>query len=135
MKKNKLNLKKCKFVHILNSGNFVLHYEEVHAKSGKNVSWFEEIEKDDLPFSFSISKHGRSIEIMQNFKSIYISDRLLPLLNECRNLELWPDNSSSESSYRLSSLVFNLKNNASVSSDVYIIDGKKYGGLDFSIVY
>lgn len=130
VKTKKLNLKKASYAHIMADGSIQIFYSERHKTSGKIISWNEEVKKENLPFKLYLRNASD-----YKFKSVYISERAIPFLNELISVELWPNNQPKEASHALVSVIFNLKNKASISYDQYTINGKRYGGFDVAITF
>jgi len=123
----KLNLKKCEYAHILSDGSITLYYQERHKTSGKQVCWDMTVPKEEVPFKLHVSKFmGYDTEF--KYKTIYVSNRIVPLLNDLVRVEIWPQNTAKGSPVHVMSVIMELKNKASLSFDEISISGHNHGG-------
>lgn len=127
-KLKKLPLKNATHVHINFDGTLTINYKEKHKVSGKDIDWQLTILKEEVPFRLVLQKRDYV------FRSVLIDTRVLPLLNELESVELWPDNTFKEQEYQLKTVVFNLKNKASISFNEYSINGKRLTNFEVSIL-
>jgi hypothetical protein len=138
-KLKKLPLKNAKFAHIYPDGGLIIGYEERHKTSGKVVTWTREYKADELPFKFYLQKSSFNYSPNDlktfSFRTIYLSQYVLPLLNELKTIEFWPFNQGLGASYSVRTVVFNLKNKASIPFNEYRIEGKELKQSDVTVIY
>jgi len=126
----KIKTKNLKTIHVMQDGSISLGYTERHKISGKDVTWNEFIGAIEAPFKATVM-YGKNFQ----YNSIYISDRLAPLINDIQSIEIWPENASKDCFYSLSSVVIMLKNKACISVGEYTMEtGKVIRSIDAAIV-
>lgn len=132
----KLNLKKAVYAHLLSDGALEIHYREKHKTSGKDIEWHEVIAPENVPFKCRVSKFMSSYpDSSYKYRSIYITDRILPLLNDVTSIEIWPENASKDATYSLRTIIFNLKNKACLSFNCFTHEGKKFNAYDVDLTF
>lgn len=135
VKTKKISLKNAIYAHLKENGDLIISYESTHKDSGKKVDWQETILKNDLPFKLRVHKSYWKVTPDFNYKWIYFSDYLLPLLNDISSIEIYPKNNSEESTYLLRSIYIELKNKAKIPFHFYQYDGKKFEPSEIAIIY
>lgn len=127
----KLNLKNARCIHIQNDGSLFIMYSERHKTSGKDISWDEIVPPHEVPFKIVMAQPRENFV----YRSICIFDRIVPLMNDVVRVEIWPKNNGDDTAHKLKTIVFELKNKASVCFNEYTVNGNLLGSHDVKFTH
>lgn len=125
----KFKTKNLKYCHVNRDGSLYLGYEERHKESGRDVQWGETFSKEESPFKLYLDKADYA------FRSIFISDYLIPLINDIVKIEAYPVNSGADCPYTLRSIYLVLKNGAKIPFHKFTANGKEYRTHECEFLY
>jgi hypothetical protein len=125
----KIKTKNLKYCHVNKDGSLLLGYSEIHKISGKEIQWNETIIKAET--SFSVYMDNKEY----NYRSIFLSDYIVPLINDIMKIEAYPKNSGKDCPYLLTSIYIVLKNGAKIPFHKFTENGKEYRTHECEFLY
>ena len=70
-----------------------------------------------------------------NYRSIFLSDYIVPLINDIMKIEAYPKNSGKDCPYLLTSIYIVLKNGAKIPFHKFTAEGKEYRTHECEFLY